>query len=209
MTGKVYLVDDDEAVRRGLTEILAGEGLAVQSYANAEAFLAECNAQSTGCILLDIRLPGLDGLQAQEILNTRNIELPVIFLTGHGDVPMSVRAMKAGAYDFLQKPVVADSLLARVYGALRLDERRRRQHEKSNCAKALIAFLTPREKEILDLLLDGISNKEVAKKLGLSPRTVEIHRKNIFTKTHATSVVELAELKRCASGLPVLPTTDQ
>lgn len=209
MNAKVFLVDDDDAVRRGLTEILTVEGLEVVPYADAETFLGECNSQSAGCILLDIRLPGVDGLQAQEILNARNIELPVIFLTGHGDVPLSVRAMKAGAYDFLQKPVVADSLLARVYGALRLDERRRRQHEKSNCAKALIAFLTPREKEIFELLLDGMSNKEVAKKLALSPRTVEIHRKNIFTKTHASSVVELAELKRRASGPSSVSTSDQ
>ncbi len=199
MSGTVFLVDDDEAVLRSLGDILGAEGLAVRAFDSAEALLAGCDAQSEGCIVLDIRLPGMDGLNAQAVLAERSIQMPIIFLTGHGEVQMSVRAMKAGAYDFLQKPVSADTLLARVYAALRLDQRRVQERAEVTEARERLARLTTREQEIFGHLLQGASSKEIAKQLGLSPRTVDIHRKNILIKCRASSVLELSELQRRGS----------
>lgn len=196
MSGTVFLVDDDEAVLRSLGDILGAEGLAVRAFDSAEALLAGCDAQSEGCIVLDIRLPGMDGLNAQAMLAARGVQMPIIFLTGHGEVQMSVRAMKAGAYDFLQKPVAADTLLARVYAALMLDQRRVQERAEAALAGERLARLTAREQEVFSHLLQGSSSKEIAKQLGLSPRTVDIHRKNILIKCRASSVLELSELHR-------------
>lgn len=196
MSGTVFLVDDDEAVLRSLGDILGAEGLAVRAFDSAEALLAGCDAQSEGCIVLDIRLPGMDGLNAQAMLAARGVQMPIIFLTGHGEVQMSVRAMKAGAYDFLQKPVAADTLLARVYAALMLDQCRVQERAEAALAGERLARLTAREQEVFSHLLQGSSSKEIAKQLGLSPRTVDIHRKNILIKCRASSVLELSELHR-------------
>lgn len=196
MSGTVFLVDDDEAVLRSLGDILGAEGLAVRAFDSAEALLAGCDAQSEGCIVLDIRLPGMDGLNAQAMLAARGVQMPIIFLTGHGEVQMSVRAMKAGAYDFLQKPVAADTLLARVYAALMLDQCRVQERAEAALAGERLARLTAREQEVFSHLLQGSSSKEIAKQLGLSPRTVDIHRKNILIKCRASSVLELSALHR-------------
>ena len=199
MSATVFLVDDDEAVLRSLGDILGAEGLAIRAFDSAEALLAGCGAEPAGCIVLDIRLPGMDGLNAQAVLAARGIRMPIIFLTGHGEVQMSVRAMKAGAYDFLQKPVAADTLLARVYGALRLDQRRVLERAEVSEARERLARLTTREQEVFGHLLQGASSKEIAKQLGLSPRTVDIHRKNILIKCRVSSLLELSELHRRAS----------
>lgn len=199
MSASVFLVDDDEAVRRSLGDILGAEGLSVRAFDSAEALLAGCDAESVGCIVLDIRLPGMDGLNAQAVLAARGIQMPIIFLTGHGEVQMSVRAMKAGAYDFLQKPVPADTLLARVYAALRLDQRRVQERAEVSEARERLARLTTREQEVFGHLLQGASSKEIAKQLGLSPRTVDIHRKNILIKCRVSSLLELSELHRRGS----------
>jgi FixJ family two-component response regulator len=198
MSETVFIVDDDKAVLRGLSAVLASEGLEVKAFESAKAFLGACNKQTSGCIVLDVRMPDMDGLQAQVELASRGIRMPVIFLTGHGDVPMSVRAMKAGAYDFLQKPVAADTLLARVYGALRLDGQRRQKQSEINAARIRLTRLSSREEEVLSHLMQGNTNKQVAKQLGLSPRTVEIHRKNILAKTEATNLIELSQLYHIA-----------
>jgi len=198
MSATVYLVDDDAAVARAIGEILEGEGLEVRSFDSAEAFLEACDREARGCVLLDVRLPGLNGLQAQAALEARGVEMPVIFLTGHGDVPMSVRAMKAGAFDFLQKPVAADTLMARVYAALRLDEGRRADRTQAEQARLRLERLTGREREVLTLLLRGRSNKQVAKELRVSPRTAEVHRRNILLKTQTVNLLEIDKLHRLA-----------
>jgi len=200
MNGTVFLVDDDEAVLRSLGDILSADGLAVRAFDSAEALFAACDTQSKGCIVLDIRLPGMDGLDAQALLNTYGIKMPIIFLTGHGEVQMSVRAMKAGAYDFLQKPVAADTLLARVYAALALDQRRAQKRAEEAAARERLSRLTVREQEILNRLLLGDSSKEIAKQLNLSPRTVEVHRKNILIKCRASSLLELSALQQRCNG---------
>lgn len=192
----VYIVDDDEAVRRSLGDILCAEGLAVCAFDSAEALLSTCDAQSEGCIVLDIRLPGMDGMQTQATLTERGIEMPIIFLTGHGEVQMSVRAMKAGAYDFLQKPVPADILLGRINNALLLDQRRHERRTEIATARELLARLSSREQEVFSHLLQGASSKVIAKQLGLSPRTVDVHRQNILIKCRVSSLLELSELHR-------------
>jgi RNA polymerase sigma factor (sigma-70 family) len=200
MSGTVYVVDDDEAVRRSLDDILCAEGLAVRAFDSAEALLSACDAQSEGCIVLDIRLPGMDGMQTQAKLTERGVEMPIIFLTGHGEVQMSVRAMKAGAYDFLQKPVPADILLGRVNNALLLDRRRHERRTEITTARELLARLSSREQEVFNHLLQGASSKEIAKQLGLSPRTVDVHRQNILIKCRVSSLLELSHLHHLCNG---------
>ena len=198
MNGTVFIVDDDAAVRRALAAILEGEGFTVRPFESAEEFLDTCESQASGCILLDLRLQGMDGLQAQDAIAARGITLPVIFLTGHGDIPKSVRAMKAGAIDFLQKPVAADTLLARVYSALRIDETRRGERQKKDQANALLARLTAREEQVLKRILAGRSAKQIGKELGISPRTIEVYRKNVLLKTQCANLLALSELYRVA-----------
>jgi two-component system response regulator FixJ len=198
MSATVYVVDDEDVILRSLAELLEGEGFAVRTFASAEEFLVSCERNASGCILLDVRLPGLDGLQAQETLQARGIEMPVIFLTGHGDVPMSVRAMKAGAFDFLQKPARADALIGRVHAALRHDEQRRAGRAGDQEARAQLERLTKRERDVLALLLRGRTNKQVAREMGISPRTAEVHRRNILQKTRSGNLLELDALHRRA-----------
>ena len=202
MNGTVFIVDDDAAVRRALAAILEGEGFTVCPFESAEEFLETCETQAAGCILLDLRLQGMDGLQAQDAISARGITLPIIFLTGHGDVPKSVRAMKAGAIDFLQKPVAADTLLARVYSALRIDEARRSERRKREQACALLARLTAREEQVLKHILAGRSAKQIGKELGISPRTIEVYRKNVLLKTQCSNLLALSDLYRVASEEP-------
>jgi two-component system response regulator FixJ len=204
MNGTVFIVDDDAAVRRALAAILEGEGFSVRPFESAEAFLETCEAQAAGCILLDLRLEGMDGLQAQDAIAARGITLPVIFLTGHGDIPKSVRARKAGAIDFLQKPVAADTLLARVYSALRIDEARRSERRKREQACALLARLTVREEQVLKRILAGRSAKQIGKELGISPRTIEVYRKNVLLKTQCANLLALSDLYRVAREEPAL-----
>lgn len=200
MNGTVYLVDDDKDVLRSLQALLLSEDFDVITFNTAESFLAACCQPLTGCIVLDVSMPDMDGLQIQEELNKRGIKMPVIFLTGHGDVPMSVKAMKAGAFDFLQKPVAADTLIARVYSALHENQKNQKKLEETIDARERLSRLTTREEEVLSILLEGKTNKEAAKDLDLSPRTVEIHRKNILAKTGTKSLVEVGNLYHVADG---------
>lgn len=200
MNGTVFLVDDDKDVLRSLTAVLEAEDFEVKALDSAKDFLESCDPKKACCVVLDVRMPEMDGLQVQEELVKRGVKIPIIFLTGHGDIPMSVKAMKAGAFDFLQKPVAADTLIARVYSALSENQKILKSKIETDGARERLSRLSPREEEVLLVLLSGRTNKEAAKHLGLSPRTVEIHRKNIITKTGTKSLIEVGNLYHVADG---------
>lgn len=199
MNNSIFLVDDDGPMLESLTEIFEGEGFVVRGFTSAEELLDACaKPHGAGCIVLDINLPGMDGLQAQAALAERGIQLPVIFLTGHGDVPMSVRALKSGAIDFMEKPVPAEKLVAQVRTALHLHQCRHEDMTKVAAARARLAQLTKRETEILLHILLDKPNKQIAKDVGISMRTVEVHRRNIILKTGARSLLDLANMSQLA-----------
>jgi FixJ family two-component response regulator len=190
----VYIVDDDEAVRDSLTILLETEGLRVESHSSAESFLAAFRPDQPGCLILDVRMDRMSGPQLHAELKLRGSALPVIYLTGHGDIPMSVRAIKEGALDFLTKPVDGDELLARIHAALgqTLEQTERCQWLDS---------LTQREKEIMKLAISGQPNKEIGRQLGISHRTVELHRSHILRKSGCASLLELAQrLQECGGA---------
>lgn len=190
----VFIVDDDPAVRDSLTLMIAQEAIPVKTYASAEDFLAGVSADSFGCVIIDIRMPAMDGLQLQEALTKKNIFLPIIFLTGHGDIPMSVRAIKAGAVDFLTKPVTRIKLLAAVRAAIIECERVFSAQASLLLARSLISHLTEREQDVMTLAVQGYPNKEIARSLGISHRTVEIHKSKIMHKTGAINLLDLARI---------------
>lgn len=196
----VYLVDDDAAVRDSIALLIETSGLKCQTFPGAEAFLAALDAQLSGCLILDLRMEGMSGFELQEELNRRGCMLPTIFLTAHGDVPTTVRAMKAGATDFLTKPVDGALLLDRVQSALSVAHGQRQAQLARQNARRKLESLTEREFEILKLATAGQTNKEIAKDLGISFRTVEVHRSHILLKTGATSLFELSQLLN-TSGL--------
>ncbi|MBU6498472.1 MAG: response regulator transcription factor [Rhodospirillales bacterium] len=195
----VHVVDDDEAVRESLRFLLEQEGMAVRTYAGGAALLAAAPA-AAGCVLTDFHMPGMDGLELQARLATMGIGLPVIVMTGHGDVPVAVRAMKAGAVDFLEKPFADAQLLDAVRRALAANRLACEAAAEAARAGAQIARLTPREREVLDLLVAGRSSKEIAKVLGASPRTVDVHRGRVFHKLNATTLPDLVRLVLAAGG---------
>lgn len=197
---RVFVVDDDPAVRDALTLLIEQEGLPVTAFDSAEAFLAHCQGRCRGCLIVDVRMPGMDGVQLQEEIVRRGCVLPVIFLTAYGDIPMTVQAMKAGALDFLTKPVTGAALLQSVRAALEESERLRAQAESNHVATSRLASLTLREREVMVLAVDGHSNKEIARRLGISHRTVEIHRGRIMHKTAAHTLIDLARVAQ-ESGL--------
>jgi FixJ family two-component response regulator len=196
MKPAVFLVDDDEAVRDALGGLLRAQKFDVASYASAEEFLASSREGDAGCIVLDLNLPGIGGIDLQARLAARGIDLPIIFLTGYGDVPSSVRALKAGAVDFLQKPVAAEVLLDRVRAALTLDAERKLAATRRADARARYDRLTPREREVMALVVAGHASKAIAEHLHISRRTVEVHRGRMMDKLAVKTVFELAELAR-------------
>jgi FixJ family two-component response regulator len=190
----IYIVDDDVAVRDALGLVMETAGLAYQTFESAECFLQAYCPGKRGCLLLDVNLPGLSGHELHSEITHRNIQLPIIFLTAYGDIPMTVRAIKAGAVDFLTKPVPSKLLIERIQTALEHEEQ---MHEQSITEQALcesLNGLTSRELEILSLAIAGHPNKIIAVRLGISHRTVEVHRSRIFTKTGTTTLLELARL---------------
>jgi two-component system response regulator FixJ len=190
----VFVVDDDQAVRDSLQQLLQAVGLRVQTYVSARDFLLAYRPDTPGCLVLDIRMPGMGGLDLQAQLVEQGVQLPIIFLTGHGDVPAAVRALKAGAMDFLQKPVNSQSLLDLVQQAIRRDgEARAQSAERSEVVRRL-ATLTPREREVLDRMVAGKANKVIAVELAISERTVEFHRGKIMKKMCARSLAELVNM---------------
>jgi FixJ family two-component response regulator len=192
VTPAVHVVDDDAAVRQGLEQMLGAAGFEVRAFASAEAFLAACKEGCAGCVVLDVAMPGMSGPELQAALLDRGLDLPIVFLTGHGDVPTSVRAMKAGAVDFLEKPVAGATLIATVHNAMALEARRHEDQALRAVAQARYAKLTGREREIMALAVRGLANKEIGKQLELSHRTVEIHRARAMRKMHAANLLELA-----------------
>ena len=192
----VFIVDDDAAVRDSLTLMIEQAGIRVQSFENAKAFLSAYRPDFFGCIIIDMRMPGMDGLQLQEELIWRKIGLPVIFLTGHGDIPLSVRAIKNGAVDFLTKPVVREKLLVCVRAAFAEAKKRVSDIARNREMISCLAKLTGREREVMVLAVQGRSNKEIASRLGISHRTVEIHKSKIMHKTGATNLIDLVRIAR-------------
>jgi len=190
----VFVVDDDKAVREGIALLVKSVGLKVRCFENAQQFLDACDPSQPGCLVLDVRMPGMSGLELREKLAEHKVTLPVIFLTGHGDVGMGVRAIKNGAVDFIEKPPNDQVLLDSVHKAIELDaaQRRRMAEQKSVAERA--AKLTPRERQVMARLVQGKSDKQIAFELGISVRGVAFHRANILEKLEVDSVVELTRV---------------
>jgi FixJ family two-component response regulator len=203
----VFIVDDDAAVRDSLSLLCESAGLRVECFESAAAFLAAYRAEQPGCLVLDVRMPGMSGPQLHEELARRGNPLPILYLTAHGDIPMTVQAIKAGAADFLTKPVNGALLVERIQAALDSDlaQRQRSTARAEQCAR--LAQLTERQREIMAFAVAGDSNKTIAKRLGISHRTVEIHRSHILQKTGTSSVLELAKLA-AECGLPSKTVAD-
>jgi two-component system response regulator DctR len=187
----VFIVDDDAAVRDSIQELVESVGLRAESHSSGQAFLASYQPQRSGCLVLDVRMAGMSGLVLQEKLNELGARIPVIIITGHGDVPMAVRALKAGAVDFVQKPYRDQLLLDSINNALTMDTIARRSLDESQNHDRQLATLTKREQEVLDKLLAGNISKQIARVLGISTRTVEAHRQNLLRKLGVRSVKEL------------------
>lgn len=190
----VHVVDDDASTRRSLARLLGGAGHRVELYATAEELLAVAGPGLTGCLLVDLRLPGASGLELQDLLVGKGCAAPIVFLTGHGDVAAGVRAMKHGAVDFLQKPVVADELFAAVADALGRDAARRRQTSELEGLRARVAALTDRQREVWLRVVGGQLNKQIAIDLGIGDRTVKLHRAKVMAKLHARSTADLVRI---------------
>ena len=186
----IYVVDDDEAIRRSLSFLLKTSGFAVQLFEGGLPFLKEAGHLAPGCVLLDVRMPDMDGLEVQRALRGRGVMLPVLIMTGHGDVVMAVQAMKAGASDFIEKPFEKAALLACIAAAQRQSVAERGLSARAMEAQARLNVLTDRERDVLNGLVDGLPNKTIAYDLGISPRTVEIHRANLMQKLEVRSLAE-------------------
>lgn len=190
----VFIVDDDPAVRDSLGLSLRAAGFDVTPCACAEDFLRIYRPEQRGCVLLDIRMPGMSGIELQEHLGERGLRIPIVFITGHGDIPTSVRAIKRGAVDFLEKPFSREDLIGRIEEALEQDAL---IHDKDDACTAILARfqrLTPREREVMGLVVSGKANKVIARELGMSYRTVETHRARVMEKMHADSLVALVDM---------------
>jgi two-component system response regulator FixJ len=187
----VFVVDDDKPVREGLAELMRTIQLNTEIFATAQEFLASYDRSQPGCLLLDVRLPGMSGLRLQDELIARGITLPIIFITGHGDLPMAVEAMKKGAYDFMEKPVGDQMLLDRINAALAEDQRRRHAWAEVDAFQGKLALLTAREREVLELLKAGKSTTAIAEALEISQKTAQVHRTRILEKLQIESVPAL------------------
>lgn len=189
-----HLVDDDEAIRDALVWLLRSRGVEARAWPSAEAFLDDYRDDMRGCLVLDIRMLAMTGLELFERLKARGCRMPTIFLTGHGDVPQAVRSIKDGAYDFIEKPFNDNELADRVIEAIGLDENLRQQTASTNSTDTLLQSLTSREREVMERILAGKYNKVIAAELNIAMRTVEVHRARIFEKMSVKSAVELAQL---------------
>jgi len=194
MKDVVFIVDDDPAVLKALTRLMQSAGFEARPFGAADEFLKAYEPRAGGCIVLDLSMPGRDGLAIQDALAERGSELPVIFLTGHGDVPRSVRAMKGGAVDFLSKPIDDEVLLRAVRDALRADGERRGGREERERVRERLATLTERERQVLDGVVAGKLNKQIAGALGIAEKTVKVHRGRVMEKMGATSVADLVRM---------------
>jgi two-component system response regulator DctR len=190
----VFIVDDDDAIRDALAWLLKSRGVPARTWPSAEAFLADWSEELRGCLVLDVRMEGMSGVELFDQLLEKGCRLPVIFLTGHGDVPLAVGALKKGAFDFVEKPFNDNELVDRIVAAVRHDEVVRRELESEATVAARLAELTPRERQVMERVLAGDYNKNIADALGIAVRTVEVHRARIFEKMAVRSAVELAQL---------------
>lgn len=187
----IFIVDDDASVRDAISNLLESVGLRGVTFSSADEFLNAPRPEAPSCLILDVKLPGRNGLEVQEDLETVGIHIPIVFITAHGDVPMTSRAMKAGAVDFLAKPFQKKDLLDAIHHALDRDRVRRKEHAEMSILLARLKSLTPREREVMDLVVTGLINKEAAAKLGLSEITVKVHRGRVMQKMEADSLAEL------------------
>ncbi len=192
--GLVHVIDDDEAMRQSLAFLLDAAGYAARTYESGPDFLKHVKALEPGCILTDVRMPEMNGLELVRRLKTEGVTLPVIVLTGHGDVPLAVEAMKAGVRDFLEKPFDDEVLLSAVASALDSGEQSLREDAERQKFETMLAALSPREKDVLHGVVAGKANKVIAQELGISPRTVEVYRANVMTKTAAGSLSDLVRM---------------
>ncbi|MGB4813351.1 MAG: response regulator [Methylophilaceae bacterium] len=190
----VFIIDDDPAIREALSLMLEQENMAVSVFDSADAFLQSNLPAGKGCAIIDIRMPGINGMELQQILLERNISLPVIFLTGHGSIPMSVQAMKAGAVDFITKPVTREKLITAINAAIVTSEITIASNAHIEESASRLAALTERERDVMLLAVQGHTNKVIARELGISHRTVEIHKSKIMHKTGAINLLDLARI---------------
>jgi FixJ family two-component response regulator len=190
----VFVIDDDRMIREALQSLIRSVGLRVETFASAQDFLVAKRPDVPACLVLDVRMPGLSGLDLQVKLAEANIMIPIIFITGHGDIPMSVRAMKEGAHEFLTKPVRGQDLLDAVQKAIASDVALRKERAELNEIRTRFDSLTPREKEVLDLVVAGLLNKQIADELGTSELTVKTHRAHVMEKTQAESLANLVRM---------------
>jgi FixJ family two-component response regulator len=190
----VCVIDDDPAVRKALVRLLRSAGLVAEAFASAAEFLAREGDAGVGCIVLDVRMPGVDGMELQARLGAAGADLPILFLTGHGDIPMSVEAMKRGAVDFLTKPVDEDALLRAVHEALRRHQADRTERLETQRLRIRLESLTPREQEVLGWVITGALNKQIAGRLGIAEKTVKIHRGRVMQKLGVATLAELVQI---------------
>jgi two-component system, LuxR family, response regulator FixJ len=196
----VYIVDDDDGMRRALTVLMTTVGYQPAAFVRPAEFLEKYDPNQAGCLVLDVRMPEMSGLEVQQQLNRNGALIPVILITGHGDIPMAVQAMKDGAFDFLQKPFRDQDLLDRINAALKQDAQNRESVDRLADLRQRAESLTPREREVMALVVDGKANKVIAIDLGLSERTVEIHRANVMEKMAARSVAHLVKMHLTLGG---------
>jgi two-component system response regulator FixJ len=200
MDSLVYLVDDDESMRRALTFFLRSAKFTVEGFASGQEFLGDARRVEAACLVSDIRMPGMDGLELQQAINKQYPALPVILMTGHGDVPLAVRGMRAGAVDFLEKPFENEKLLSSIGRAMELGHERLTESKARQVAIEARARLTKREAEVLDFMVDGDPSKVIGHKLGISTRTVEVHRVHVMEKMRVKNITELVRLCLPTSG---------
>lgn len=202
----VYVVDDEAAIRDSLQWLFTSADIAVETFSSADAFLTHWNPSQPGCLVLDLRMPGMSGLELQQHLKKHDCQLPIIFISGHGDIPTAVRAMEAGAMQFLTKPFSDETLLEHVKEALRRDARNRSEQMQQASLQARLELLTKRERQVLEQVVAGASNKTIATDLDITLKTVEMHRANLMRKMHAGSVAELVKLYLAATQNGHAPT---
>jgi FixJ family two-component response regulator len=192
--GTVFVVDDDQAVRESLHMLIRSVGMSVETYPGAREFLDRYNGGQPGCLVLDVRMPGMSGLEMQRHLKEAGVDIPIIIITGHGDVPIAVRAMKDGALEFLEKPFSKQLLLEHIRKALQLDGRRRASSAQRSNIQLRVDSLTDRERQVMALIVEGKASKQVAADLGISKKTVDVHRAHVMEKMQVESLAELVEL---------------
>jgi two-component system response regulator FixJ len=192
--GHVYVIDDDEAMRDSLSFLLDSSGFGVTLFDDAQAFLDALPRLGFGCVVSDVRMPGLDGIELLKRMKAQHSPFPILIMTGHGDVPLAVEAMKLGAIDFLEKPFEDDRLIAMIESAIRQAEPAARSEAVTHDIAARVASLSPRERQVMEGLIAGLSNKQIAREYDISPRTIEVYRANVMTKMQAGSLSELVRL---------------